>query len=124
MPSRASSWATHVHEVSLVDALIDEVRRQAGGARVERIHVRHATTIPDDVLRQAFDLLTQGDPLAEATLEVEPFEIRLVCPCGFDGALGHDDVIGPTRAVCPSCATLHQTPATAELELIEVRTGP
>jgi Zn finger protein HypA/HybF involved in hydrogenase expression len=112
-----------MHELSLVDALIVEVRRQVGGAHVERIRVRHATTIPEAVLRQAFGLLAQGDPLADATLEPEPFEIRLACPCGFEGALGHDDVLGPTMAVCPSCAELRRTPRTAELELVEVHTS-
>jgi len=113
-----------MHEVSLVDALLDAVRERAGAARVERIRVRHATTIPEEVLRQSFELLTQGDPLASATLEVEPFEVLLTCPCGFHGALGHDDVVGPTMAVCPSCGELRDTPRTAELELLEVRTGP
>jgi hypothetical protein len=59
-----------------------------------------------------------------ATLDAEPFEVRLACPCGFDGALGHDDVIGPTQAVCPACGELRSTPPTAELELLEVRTAP
>ena len=90
----------------------------------ERIRVRHATTIPEEVLRQSFELLTQGDPLAQATLDVVPFEIRLTCPCGFDGPLGHDDVVGPTMAVCPSCGELRTTPRTAELELLEVLTEP
>ncbi len=112
-----------MHEVSLVADLIGEVRRRAGGAPVEQIRVRHATTIPDDVVRQAFTLLTQGDPLALAALEVEPFEIRLACPCGFDGPLGHDDVVGATMVVCPSCGELRRTPPTSELELLEVRTG-
>ena len=113
-----------MHEVSLVDELLDEVRRQAAGAHVELIRVRHATTIPEEVLRQSFELLTQGDPLASARLEAEPFDVRLTCACGFDGALAHDDILGPTMAVCPSCGELRETPRTAELELIEVRTGP
>jgi len=113
-----------MHEVSLVDELLDAVRTQAAGAPVMLIRVRYATTIPEEVLRQSFELLTQGDPLGRATLEAEPFEIRLTCPCGFAGALGHDDVVGPTMAVCPSCGELRTTPRTAELELLEVRTAP
>lgn len=112
-----------MHEVSLVDALLDTVRVRAAGARVDAIVVRHATTIPDEVLRQSFELLTQGDPLADATLDARPFEIVLSCPCGFEGPLGHDDVIGPTLAACPACGELRRTPATSELELLEVRTA-
>jgi hypothetical protein len=73
------------------------------------------------VLRQAFEMLTGDGPLASAVLETEPFEVRLTCPCGFDGALEHDDVIGPGQAVCPSCSELRTFPRTPELELLEVR---
>ncbi len=113
-----------MHEVSLVADLVDAVRARAGGTTVRRVRVRHATTFPDGALAQAWSLLTSGDPLADAALEAEPFDIRLVCDCGFDGALAHDDVIGPTQAVCPGCGTLRRTPATPELELVEVITVP
>jgi Zn finger protein HypA/HybF involved in hydrogenase expression len=113
-----------MHEVSLVDALLDEVRVRAAGGTVRAIVVRHATTIPHEVLRQAFELLTQGDPLADATLEAQPFEILLRCDCGFHGPLGHDDMLGPTMAACPRCGALRRTPATPELELLEVTAGP
>ena len=84
------------------------------------VRVRRATTIPDDVLRQAFEMLVPGTPLEGAALEVETFDVRLSCPCGFDGALEHDDVIGPSQAVCPGCSELRGIPPTAELELVEV----
>jgi Zn finger protein HypA/HybF involved in hydrogenase expression len=83
--------------------------------------VRCATTIPDGVLRQAFEMLVPGTALEAAVLEVEPFDVRLSCACGFDGALEHDDVIGPSQAICPRCNELHPIPPTAELELLEVR---
>ncbi len=110
-----------MHEVSLVERLVEAAAIHAGGRPVSAIRVRHATTIPDPVLRQAFEMLTVNGPLAGATLEAEPFDIHLRCDCGFDGALGHDDVIGRTMAVCPSCSALSAIPPTAELELVEVR---
>ena len=113
-----------MHEVSLVSDLVDVVRVRAAGARVRRVRVRYATTFPDGALAQAWTLLTAGDPLADAALEARPFEIVLACPCGFHGPLGHDDVIGPTLAACPACGELRRTPATSELELLEVRTAP
>jgi Zn finger protein HypA/HybF involved in hydrogenase expression len=109
-----------VHEVSLVAELVDVAVERAGGSPVARVHVRRATTVPDEVLRQAFELLVPGTVLEAAMLEVEPFAIRLACPCGFDGALEHDDVIGPETAVCPRCAELRSFPPTAELELVAV----
>ena len=112
-----------MHEVGLVAQLVDAAVDRSGGAPVALVRVRYATTIPEDVLRQAFEMLTVDGPLAAATLEAEPFDVRLACPCGFDGALGHDDMIGPGQAVCPSCSELRLTATTPELELVEVRPG-
>jgi len=110
-----------VHEVSLVAELVDAAIARAGGATVAAVRVRHATTLHEDVLRQAFEMLVDGGPLASATLEVEPFDIRLRCGCGFDGPLGHDDLVGGAMAVCPACGEPSTLPPTAELELLEVR---
>jgi Zn finger protein HypA/HybF involved in hydrogenase expression len=110
-----------VHEVGMVSQLVDAAVAHVGGARVDLVRIRHATTVPEDVLRQAFAMLTADGPLSGASLETEPFDVRLACPCGFDGALGHDDVISPGQAVCPSCGQLRGFPPTPELELVEVR---
>ncbi len=110
-----------MHEVGLVAELVDAAVARAAGRPVSLIRVRHATTIPDDVLRQAFEMLTEGGPLAAAELVAEPFEVLLTCPCGFDGALGHDDVVGPGLAVCPSCSEMRTVAREAEMELLEVR---
>jgi Zn finger protein HypA/HybF involved in hydrogenase expression len=110
-----------MHEVSLVAALVDAAIDRAGGRPASVVVVRRASTIPEDVLRQAFDMLVPGTVLERARLSVEAFEVRLACPCGFDGALAHDDVIGPSQAICPRCDELQPLPPTAELELIDVR---
>ena len=110
-----------MHEVGLVAELVDAAVERSGGGPVTLVRVRRASTIPEDVLRQAFEMLVAGTPLEDATLEVEPFDVRLTCPCGFDGALEHDDMIGPSQVVCPSCGDLRGVPPTAELELLEVR---
>lgn len=110
-----------MHEVGLVAELLDAAVARAGDRPVELVRVRRATTVPEDVLRQAWEMLVPGTLLDGALLEVEPFDVRLACPCGFDGALEHDDVIGPSQVVCPSCGDLRGIPPTAELELTEVR---
>ena len=111
-----------MHEVSLVAELVEAAEARAGGAPVTLVRVRHATTIPEDVLRQAFDMLTETGPLSGAVLVAEPFDVELTCACGFAGALGHDDMVGASLAVCPSCGEVASLPPTAELELLEVRT--
>ncbi len=110
-----------MHEVSLVAALVEAVEARSAGAPVSLVRVRHATTFPEDVLRQAFEMLTATGPLEGAALVLEAFDIRLACACGFAGSLEHDDMVGGSMAVCPACGELAQLPPTAELELLEVR---
>jgi Zn finger protein HypA/HybF involved in hydrogenase expression len=113
-----------VHEVSLVADLVSEAERQAAGRPVSVVRVRYASSIPEPTLRQAFTMLTEEGPLAGASLEAESFDVLLTCDCGFSGALGHDDLISSSIAVCPSCGAVSGRPRTAELELLGVDTEP
>ena len=113
-----------MHEVSLVAQLVDVCTERAAGRPVDLVRVRHASTIPEVVLRQAFTMLTEGGGLAAATLVAEPFDIRLRCACGFDGPLGHDDLVDAVAAVCPACGDVTPRERTAEIELLEVRVAP
>jgi Zn finger protein HypA/HybF involved in hydrogenase expression len=112
-----------MHEVSLVADLIAECERRSAGVAVRLVRVRHASSIPEPALRQAFLLLTEGGVLADATLEAETFDVHLNCGCGFAGALGHDDLISGSVAVCPACGEVSTLHRTAELELLEVLTA-
>lgn len=110
-----------MHEVSLVAQLVDICAERSAGRPVALVRVRHASTIPASVLQQAFTMLTEGGSLAGATLEAEPFDIRLTCACGFDGALGHDDLVDAVAAICPACGDVSPRERTAEIELLEIR---
>jgi Zn finger protein HypA/HybF involved in hydrogenase expression len=110
-----------VHEVSLVAQLVDVCAERAAGQPVALVRVRHASTIPGSVLQQAFTMLAESSGLATATLEAEPFDIRLRCACGFDGVLGHDDLVDAVAAICPACGDVSPRERTAEIELLEVR---
>lgn len=105
----------------MVADLIAECERRWAGQTISHVRVRHATTITEPALRQAFEMLTEGSTLAGATLEAETFSVELGCACGFAGALGHDDLISGSLAVCPACGELSTLHRTAELELLEVR---
>ena len=113
-----------MHEVSLVAELIAQCERQAAGQPVVLVRVRHASSIPEEMLQQAFRMLTEDGPMADATLRAESFDVQLRCECGFDGILGHDDLIGGSMAVCPACGEVSTQPRTGELELLEVQTAP
>jgi Zn finger protein HypA/HybF involved in hydrogenase expression len=111
-----------MHEVSLVAELITECERRSAGQQVQLVRVRHASSIAEDALHQAFRMLTENGSMAEATLDAEMYEVALTCACGFAGALGHDDLIGGSVAVCPVCGDVSPLRRRAELELLEVRT--
>lgn len=112
-----------MHEVSLVAELIIECERRSAGQPVRLVRVRHASSIPEPALRQAFQMLTEGSDLARAALEAETFDVELRCRCGYAGVLGHDDLISGSVAVCPTCGEVSTLRRTAELELLEVRTA-
>jgi Zn finger protein HypA/HybF involved in hydrogenase expression len=112
-----------VHEVSLVAELIEQCERRSAGRTVELVRVRHATTIAAETLQQAFRMLTEGGRLDGARLEADAFDVPIDCACGFSGVLGHDDLIGGSVAVCPSCGDVTTIHRTAELELLEVVTA-
>ena len=109
-----------MHEVSLVADLVRACERHSGGQPVARVRVRHASSLPEESLRQAFSMLTVGGPLERTMLETEEFAVELRCPCGFSGALGHDDIISSSMVVCPACGTIATRERTAEIELLEV----
>lgn len=111
-----------MHEVSLVADLISESERRAAGQPIQLIRVRYASSIAEQGLQQAFRMLTEGGPHAGAALQAEAFDVKLECACGFNGVLGHDDLIGGSVAVCPACGDVSTRTRTAELELLEVRT--
>ena len=111
-----------MHEVSLVAELVEACERAAAGAPVRAVRVRHASAIPEDVVRQAFELLTTGTPLAATRLELTSFDIELRCLCGFVAHADHDALDAGPVSECPSCGELVRRPWTPELELVAVVT--
>jgi len=111
-----------MHEFSLVGELIEEVEQRAAGRSVALVVVRHATTISEESLRQAFAMLAGDGPLASARLACEQYEIALTCAtCGFVGVLDHDHLAGHVR-VCPRCGDISGDSHLPEMELMGVVT--
>jgi Zn finger protein HypA/HybF involved in hydrogenase expression len=112
-----------MHEVSLVASLVDVVTERAAGQPVAVVGVRRSSTIPEDVLRQAFAFLTVGGPLEHARLDVEAVDTTLACPaCGVRSLLGHDDLVEEAGiAVCPACGEMASWPTHSGIDLLEVR---
>jgi Zn finger protein HypA/HybF involved in hydrogenase expression len=109
-----------MHELSLVAELVDECVASAGNRDIELIRIRHASTISEETVRQAFDMLTTGSPLAGVRLETEEFTLSLHCAaCDHSAVLDHDHAIGHVR-VCPACGTVSNDPQACELELVAI----
>ena len=111
-----------MHEVSLVAELVEACEQAAAGVTVRTVRVLHASAIPEDAVRQAFELLTTGTPLADARLELTSFDIEFRCRCGFVGHPDHDALDAGPFSECPSCGDLVRRPRTPELELVAVVT--
>lgn len=111
-----------MHEISLITDLVEECERQAGDAQIKSVSVRHATTIPQDMLHEVWGMVTVDRSIASAQLKSEAYEAHLNCEqCGFNGVLGHDDVVGH-MSVCPQCSNPTEFEHAAEIELIGVET--
>jgi Zn finger protein HypA/HybF involved in hydrogenase expression len=108
-----------MHELSLVAELVDACVRSADDREIAVVRVRHASTIGEATVRQAFEMLTAGGPLAGVRLETEEFDIEFACSvCHYGGVLDHDHSVGHLR-VCPACGSISNDAQPCELELVE-----
>lgn len=109
-----------MHEVSLVEDLVEECERRAHGHPVAAVRIRHANSLDDQGLRALFSAISADGPLAHAVLQSEQFEVRLTCTsCDFSGTIDADHVYGHVR-VCPGCGAVSDDDDSAELELVDV----
>lgn len=95
-----------MHEVSLVEALIEQVGQEVGRLerpgrvlRIELVVGRLSCANPDS-LRFAFELLAPGTVAEGAQLDIS--EPKAVCRCG---ACGVQTPIEELTANCPACGS-------------------
>ncbi len=112
-----------MHEVSLVEELVEACLRRAGGAAVRRVEIRHASTASEAAIRQAFSSITADGPLANAQLTTEAFPMSIDCACGYTGTVGADEGAGGGLVLCPSCGAINALPRRAEIELLAIETA-
>lgn len=110
-----------MHEFSIADAIIhatQEVVHQNGGGKVEEIHLRigELRQVVPDALLFAFDVLKQGTPLAEATLEWETVPAQVRCKtCNTE--YHPKDIFWE----CPSCGAIGaEVVAGEEMEIVGI----
>lgn len=99
-----------MHELSIVDALIDqvekEVQRSGQQGRITRLDlvIGRLSGVNADSIRFAFTMLAPGTLVAEAALVItEPKAICCCQDCGQQAAI--DEI----SALCPQCGSGHVT---------------
>ena len=96
-----------MHELSIASSIVEivgEHARREGGRRVASVTLRigRLSCVHEDALRYSFDLVTEGTPLAGATLAVIEVPVRIWCAlCEAEVELP-----GIQRFACPACGHL------------------
>jgi hydrogenase nickel incorporation protein HypA/HybF len=97
---------TTMHELSIIEALIEQVQRelkragQRGRVRRLELAIGQLSGVHADALRFAFDLVAPGTPVEGADLSIA--QPRATCRCGSCGVeVEVDDLV----LRCPECSS-------------------
>jgi len=117
-----------MHELSIANNIVEiaaEHARQQGGGRVTEVTLRigRLSCVHEDALRYSFDLVTEGTPLAGASLAVIEVPVRIWCPtCSAEVELP-----GIQRFACPACGHLSgdiRAGRELDIESIQIASDP
>ena len=108
-----------MHEVGLVDGIVEAVQRRAGDRPVARFRVRIGTLhrASQGPMDQALELVAAGTNLDGAVMELIQVPVTMTCPdCG---ATSESEDIGAVCSACGSTTVNHQGGDELMLESIE-----
>ena len=117
-----------MHELSIATSIVDivaEHARQQGGGRVTGVTLRigRLSCVHEDALRYSFDLVTEGTPLAGATLAVIEVPVRIWCTI----CKAEVELPGIQRFACPACGHLSgdiRAGRELDIESIQIASDP
>lgn len=108
-----------MHDQHAIQALIDRLTA-AGLEDVAEVRIQAAAIFSPEALQQAYEMLTQGTPLAGSRLVVAEWDHDCTCPsCGRAWKVAREDVEGHV-VVCPSCGAICPVEGGAGIEVIGV----
>lgn len=106
---------------SIIGSLLSQLEREQV-KRVQSVRFRRSSAFAEDVLRQAFEVLSTGTPLEHAELAIDVHVVTVTCAqCGTSGEANSENLAGHIY-VCPHCGAVREVSEAHDLELIEVRT--
>ena len=114
-----------MHELSIANSIVEiagEHARQQGGGRVSGVVLRigRLSCVHENALRSSFDLVTEGTPLAGASLTVIEVPVRIWCPT----CQAEVELPGIQRFACPACGHLSgDIRAGRELDIESIHMG-
>jgi hydrogenase nickel incorporation protein HypA/HybF len=113
-----------MHEVGLVEGIVDAVERRANGRPVARVRVRIGTLhrAADAPMEQAFEMVGDSTVVEGATLELVQIPVMTTCL-----SCGHAESADDRLAACPACESIsieHAGGDELTLESIEYRAEP
>jgi Zn finger protein HypA/HybF involved in hydrogenase expression len=111
-----------MHEIGMIQTAFDNLLEQLTAAKVSKvleIHVRRSSAIPEETLRLVYEARQPGTVLEGARLQVETFDVKYHCPCGYDQPLTHDDLHGHI-VICERCGRVGDIHDLPELEIVDV----
>jgi len=115
-----------MHELSIANSIVEivaELARQHGGGRVMGVTLRlgRLSCVHEDALRLSFDLVTEGTPLAGASLAVIEVPVRIWCAV----CKAVIELPGTQRFACPACGHLSgDIRAGRELDIESIQIAP
>lgn len=89
-----------MHEVGLVEGIVEAVHKRAGERPVERVRVRIGTLhqASQGPMEQAFEMVNAGTDLEGATLELIQVPVTSTCR-----TCGRSETADQITIVCPAC---------------------
>ncbi len=111
-----------MHEFGVTETIISRLLHQLDRddvAKVVKITFRRSSAFSEEVLRQTFDVLSAGTPLAGAELVVQVAVLNVDCACGNGHTVNSEDLVGH-MFICPDCGRISEIAEAHDLELVEV----
>jgi hydrogenase nickel incorporation protein HypA/HybF len=113
-----------MHEVGLVEGIVEAVERRANGRPVARVRVRIGTLhrAADGPMEQAFEMVGPGTVVEGAKLELIQIPVTTTCL-----SCGHAESDAERLPACPACGSIsidHAGGDELTLESIEYRPEP
>jgi len=111
-----------MHEFGVTQSIIGQLLNQLERdkvSKVVKITFRRSSAFSEEVLRQAFDVLSPNTPLSGAELVVNISVLHVTCECGYSSEVHSEDLFGHAF-ICPNCGAVREIAEAHDLELVEV----